>query len=98
MIIIFTLRTLHRSRLAMPSVVAVSSAISSSSQRRPRAIDATRWHDFPNVAAERVAATFRHKTHGAPSDARVAREGRREAFTGEGAGEVLSGVRQVCGC
>ena len=33
----------------------------------------------------------------APSDARVVREGRREAFTGEGAGEVLSGVRQVRG-
>ena len=30
-----------------------------------------------------------------PSDARVAREGIREAFTGEGAGEVLSDVRQV---
>ena len=27
----------------------------------------------------------------------AAREGRREAFTGEGAGEVLSGVRQVRG-
>ena len=40
-IVIFTLRTLHLSRLAMLSVVAVSSAISSSSQRRPRAIDAT---------------------------------------------------------
>jgi hypothetical protein len=30
-------------------------------------------------------------------EARVVREGRREAFTGEGAGEVLSGVRQVRG-
>src|ERR1700730_13450630 len=36
-IVIFTLRTLHLSRLAMLSVVAVSSAISSSSHRRPRA-------------------------------------------------------------
>ena len=34
-IVIFTLRTLHRSRLAMLSVVAVCSAISSSSQRAP---------------------------------------------------------------
>ena len=33
----------------------------------------------------------------APSDARVAREGRREPFTGEGGSEVLSGVRQVRG-
>ena len=30
-----------------------------------------------------------------PSDARVAREGIREAFTGEGAGGVLSDVGQV---
>ena len=45
-IVEFTLRTLHLSRLAMLSVVAVSSAISSSSQRRPRAIDATRVARF----------------------------------------------------
>ena len=45
-IVIFTLRTLHRSRLAMLPVVAVSSAISSSSQRRPRAIDATKVARF----------------------------------------------------
>ena len=37
------------------------------------------------------------RTVPAASDARVVREGRREAFTGEGAGEVLSGVRQVRG-
>ena len=41
-IVIFTLRTLHRSRSAMLSVAAVCSAISSSSHRRPRAIDATK--------------------------------------------------------
>ena len=45
-IVIFTLRTLHRSRLAMLSVVALSAAISSSSQRRPRAIDATKVARF----------------------------------------------------
>jgi hypothetical protein len=28
-------------------------------------------------------------------DARVVREARREAFTGEGAGEILSGVRRA---
>ena len=36
------LATLHCSRFAMLSAVAVASAMSSSSQRRPRAIDATR--------------------------------------------------------
>jgi len=33
----------------------------------------------------------------APSDARVVREGRLKAFTGKGAGEVLSGVGQARG-
>ena len=36
-----TFRVLHPSRFAMLSAVAVTSVISSSSQRRPRAIDAT---------------------------------------------------------
>jgi len=40
-IVIFALRMLHFSRFAMLSGVAVAPAISSSSQRRPRAIDAT---------------------------------------------------------
>ena len=37
-----TCRTLHRSRFAMLSAFRFRSAISSSSQRRPRAMDATR--------------------------------------------------------
>jgi hypothetical protein len=41
-IVMLTLRMLHRSRLAMLSAFAFASARSSSSQRRPRAIDATR--------------------------------------------------------
>src|SRR5437867_2851199 len=41
-IVMLTFRTLHRSRLAMLSAFAFASARSSSSQRRPRAIDATR--------------------------------------------------------
>src|SRR5256885_10112418 len=41
-IVMLTFRTLHRSRLAMLSAFAFASATSSSSQRRPRAIDATR--------------------------------------------------------
>ena len=53
-----SLQTSRLTRSAMLSVVAVSSARSSSSQRRPRAIDATKWRDFPNVSAGRVAATF----------------------------------------
>ncbi len=40
-IVIFTLRTLQPSRSAMPCAVAAASEVSSSSQRRPRAIDAT---------------------------------------------------------
>ena len=40
-IVMLTLRTLHPSRLAMLSAFAFASARSSSSQRRPRAIDAT---------------------------------------------------------
>jgi hypothetical protein len=45
-IVIFTFRTLQSSRPAMLSVFAVGSAMSSSSQRRPRAIDATRIARF----------------------------------------------------
>src|SRR5712691_3446346 len=41
-IVMLTCRTLHRSRLAMLSAFAFASARSSSSQRRPRAIDVTR--------------------------------------------------------
>ena len=37
-----TLRMLHLSRAAMPSTFTLGSAISSSSHRRPRAIDATK--------------------------------------------------------
>src|SRR5262245_10884024 len=40
--VILTCRTLHRSRLAMLSAFAFASVRSSLSQRRPRAIDATR--------------------------------------------------------
>ena len=45
-IVMFTFRTLQPSRPAMLSVFAVGSAVSSSSQRRPRAIDATRIARF----------------------------------------------------
>ena len=45
-IVMFTFRTLQPSRPAMLSVFAVGSAMSSSSQRRPRAIDATRIARF----------------------------------------------------
>jgi hypothetical protein len=41
-IVMFTFRTLQPSRPAMLSVFAAGSAMSSSCQRRPRAIDATR--------------------------------------------------------
>src|SRR6266478_2072843 len=41
-IVMLTFRMLHRSRFAMLSAFAFASARSSSSQRRPRAIDATR--------------------------------------------------------
>ena len=41
-IVMLTFRAVQSSRLAMLSVFAVGSAMSSSSQRRPRAIDATR--------------------------------------------------------
>ena len=40
--VILTFRMLHRSRLAMLSALAVASARSSASQRRPRAIEAIR--------------------------------------------------------
>ena len=65
-IVIVTLRTLHRSRLAMLSVVAVSSVISSSSQRRPRAIDATKVARF----SERIG---RACCGDIPSGTRIAR-------------------------
>jgi hypothetical protein len=65
-IVIFTLRTLHLSRLAMLSVVVVSSAISSSSQRRPRAIDATKVARF----SERIGRTC---CGDIPSGTRIAR-------------------------
>jgi hypothetical protein len=45
-IVMLTLRTLHPSRSAMLSVFAVGSVMSSSSHRRPRAIDATRSARF----------------------------------------------------
>ena len=45
-IVMLTFRTLQPSRPAMLSVFAVGSAMSSSSQRRPRAIDATRIARF----------------------------------------------------
>src|SRR5260370_160803 len=53
-IIMLTLRMLHPSRAAMLAVVAAESEVSSSSQRRPRAIDAT------SVArvSERIGRTF----------------------------------------
>ena len=41
-IVRFTLRTLHCSRLAKLSTLVVASVMSSLSQRRPRAIDATK--------------------------------------------------------
>jgi hypothetical protein len=41
-ILMLTLRALHPSRLAMLSAVAFGMVVSSSSQRRPRAIDASR--------------------------------------------------------
>ena len=41
-IVMLTFRTLHPSRSAMLSVFAAGSVMSSLSQRRPRAIDATR--------------------------------------------------------
>jgi hypothetical protein len=62
-IVIFTLRTLHLSRLAMLSVVAVCSAISSSSQRRPRAIDATKVARF----SERIGRACSVRQHLKPS-------------------------------
>ena len=65
-IVIFTLRTLHRSRLAMLSVVAVCLAISSSSHRRPRAIDATKVARF----SERIG---RACCGDIPSGTRIAR-------------------------
>ena len=55
-IVIFAFRMLHFSRFAMLSGVAVTPAISSSSQRRPRAIDATMLREFRNVSDERVWA------------------------------------------
>ena len=45
-IVMLTFRAVQPSRLAMLSVFAVGSAMSSSSQRRPRAIDATRSARF----------------------------------------------------
>jgi hypothetical protein len=65
-IVIVTLRTLHLSRLAMLSVVVVSAAISSSSQRRPRAIDATKVARF----SERIG---RACCGDIPSGTRIAR-------------------------
>ena len=50
-IVILTLRTLQPSRVAMLSAFAVGSAMSSLSQRRPRAIDAIRRARF----SERIA-------------------------------------------
>ena len=55
-IVMFTLRMLQVSRLAMVSVVADGSVVSSSSQRRPRATAATTSRAFPNGSAERAAA------------------------------------------
>ena len=46
-IVLLILRGLHRSLLAMLSVVALGSVVISSSQVRPRAIDATGVGEFP---------------------------------------------------
>ena len=53
-IVMLTLRTLHPSRSAMLSVLAAGSVVSSSSHRRPRAIDATRSARF----SERIGRMF----------------------------------------
>lgn len=65
-IVMLTLRTLHASRFAILSAVAVTSVASSSSQRRPRAIDAT------NVArvSDRIGRAFCRKI---PSGRRISR-------------------------
>ena len=65
-IVMFTLRMLQPSRSAMVSAVAVASEVSSSSQRRPRAIDAT------NVArvSERIGRASCGET---PSGKRISR-------------------------
>ena len=53
-IVMLTMRTLHPSRSAMLSVLAAGSLMSSSSHRRPRAIDATRSARF----SERIGRMF----------------------------------------
>jgi hypothetical protein len=72
-IVILIFRALQRSRLAMLSAVAAGSAISSSSQRRPRAIDAT------NLArvSERIGRT---RSGGIPSGRRISRRRLADVF------------------
>ena len=53
-----TLRALHPSRLAMLSAVAFGLVVSSSSQRRPRAIDATDVARFSERIGEAAAVEF----------------------------------------
>jgi hypothetical protein len=53
-IVMFTLRAVQPSRLAIDSAFAVASVTSSSSQRRPRAIDATKVARF----SERIRRMF----------------------------------------
>ena len=65
-IVMFTLRMLHPSRFAMLSVLAVARAMSSLSQRRPRAIDATSLARF----SERMR---RACCGGVPSGSKISR-------------------------
>ena len=54
-----TLRALHPSRLAMLAALAFVSVVSSSSQRRPRAIDVTNVARlFQSASGERTAVEF----------------------------------------
>ena len=65
-IVIFTLRGLQLSRFAMLSLVAVGSPMSSSSQRRPRAIDAISVARF----SERIGRSFRNSAPSGKSTSR----------------------------
>ena len=65
-IVIFTLRTLQLSRFAMLSVLAVGSPTSSSSQRRPRAIEAISVARF----SERIGRSFRNSAPSGKSTSR----------------------------
>jgi formyl-CoA transferase len=88
-----TLRAEQRSRLAMLSVVAAGSAMSSSSQRRPRAIDATSSARFSFASYGILAALMARSANGRGQKVETSLLQATLAFLGENAANYFEDGR-----